>query len=144
MSSLILPASARPTISDIEKARMLAEIDCDEIDAAPIQGNRVLVMQWIRDKVGSLIASSQTQKEDEWQGKVGLVLKVGPAAFVDDPEVGAKFYGFKCEPGQWVLFSNSDGENFGYLPKGKHTPIIMKILREGEISMVIPRPDFAW
>ena len=44
--------------------------------------------------------------EDEWQGKVGLVLKLGPNAFVDDED--DSFYGQKVDPGEWVVFKVGD------------------------------------
>lgn len=45
--------------------------------------------------------------EDRFQGKVGLVLKVGPTAFKDDSV--AKFGGVTLKPGDWVAYRPSDG-----------------------------------
>jgi len=50
--------------------------------------------------------TDKTLAEDRFQGKVGLVLKCGPMAFVDDG--ATKFGGFKVEPGEWVLYRPSD------------------------------------
>ena len=45
--------------------------------------------------------------EDRFQGKVGLVLKVGPNAFKDDTV--AKFGGVTIKQGDWVAYRPSDG-----------------------------------
>lgn len=50
--------------------------------------------------------TDKTLMEDRFQGKVGLVLKCGPMAFKDDG--ATKFGGFSVEPGDWVLYRNSD------------------------------------
>lgn len=143
-SSLVLPSSYWGVDPDIERAKIYEQIDTDEIENVSLFGNRVLVAKWIRKEIGSLITPEQSRKEDTWQGKVGLVLKVGPIAFRDDPAVGIDWCGLKCEPNDWVLYSKQDGEDFGWRPKGKHTYVEMKILREGDIAMVLPRPDFAY
>lgn len=46
-------------------------------------------------------------QEDRFQGKVGLVLKIGPTAFQDDSV--AKFGGVVVEPGDWVMYRPTDG-----------------------------------
>lgn len=50
--------------------------------------------------------TDKTLMEDRFQGKIGLVLKCGPMAFVDDG--ATKFGGFSVEPGDWVLYRPSD------------------------------------
>ena len=51
--------------------------------------------------------TDKTLAEDRFQGKIGLVLKVGPTAFADG---GGKWYGgVTVEPGDWVVYRPSDG-----------------------------------
>ena len=45
--------------------------------------------------------------ENRFQGKMGLVLKLGPLAFQDD--ANAKFGGVQIEVGDWVMYRPSDG-----------------------------------
>ena len=52
-----------------------------------------------------IILVDDTRGEDVHQGKVGLVLKMGPTCFVDDE--GNKFRDIK--EGDWVVFRPSDG-----------------------------------
>ena len=47
--------------------------------------------------------------EDRYQGKVGMVLKKGPRAFVDDPANRVEFHGQDVAPGDWVVYRSSDG-----------------------------------
>ncbi len=54
-----------------------------------------------------LHAPDNALAEDRFQGKVGLVLKVGPTAFQDDSV--AKFGGVTVKPGDWVMYRPSDG-----------------------------------
>ena len=93
-----------------------------ELDDLDIAFNDVLVAKYIRDEiVPGLVASAETQKEDSWQGVVGLVLKLGPTAFQDDERtkfpwerwIAAGLVSTAGEapfkPGDWVLYRNSDG-----------------------------------
>jgi hypothetical protein len=79
-----------------------------DLDDIELFFNDVLVAKYIRSQIGAgLIAAAETQREDVWQGVIGLVLKTGPTAFVDD--ANNKFHGLKVERGDWVLYRNSDG-----------------------------------
>src|SRR5436853_7596118 len=71
--------------------------------------NRVLVATYIAPErtKGGIIRVDRTLAEDRFQGKVGLVIKCGPLAFVDDKV--AKFGGATVKPGDWVTFRPSDG-----------------------------------
>jgi hypothetical protein len=51
--------------------------------------------------------SDNSISEDRFQGKVGLVLKVGPLAFLDDKTNG--FGGVQVKPGDWIIYRPSDG-----------------------------------
>jgi co-chaperonin GroES (HSP10) len=55
---------------------------------------------------GGLILSDVSRREDEFQGKVGLVLKMGPVAFTED---GTHRWGDQAPAvGDWVLFKVGD------------------------------------
>lgn len=71
--------------------------------------NMVLVVTYIRPKIskGGIHLADTTLKEDEYQGKVGLVLKKGPLAYVDDKV--EKFAGCNVNPGDWVVYHALDG-----------------------------------
>jgi len=70
-------------------------------------GSDVLVALYIRPQKtkSGIILADTTRDEDRWQGKAGLILKLGPTAYIDDE--GSKFRDLK--EGDWVVFRPSDG-----------------------------------
>ena len=74
-------------------------------------GWHVLVLQYVRpDSFRTsggvqLYTAPTSQKEDEYQGRCGLVLALGPDAYADK----AKFLsGAWCKPGNWVSWRNME------------------------------------
>lgn len=134
---------ARPRVDgDEEKRKILDKIGIDLRDIERLCfGNRVLVAKWVPEKQGSLYTGRDTENEHKWQGKTGLVLYVGPAAFQDDPQAG-QFYGAHVEIGEWVHYRASDGRDADFQPDGSFEKIPCRILLDVEIAGVIPRPDF--
>lgn len=103
-----------------------------------LMGNQVLLGVYIRSNETKLGGSTfylpdQTVKEDEWQGKAGLVLKKGPTAFVSDKNYD--FKGQDVEVGDWVSVWVSDGR------KIKVNDQLCRIVMDTEIRMKIPAPD---
>lgn len=86
-----------------------------EIPDGLVMFSRILVAVYqppiVEKTGGGVFLASSIQDEDReealWQGKVGLLIKMGPQAYVDDD--GVKFHGQKCEVGDWVWFRPSDG-----------------------------------
>lgn len=82
--------------------------------------------------------TDKTLAEDRFQGKVGLVLKLGPLAFKDDG--ATKFGDFTVEPGDWVIFRNSDAWEFfikdhtGAANDGIPVRLIEDIFIKGRVS----------
>ena len=82
-------------------------------DVEPV-GARVLVVVYEREKVegdvrtksGNLIlprgSTTSTLGQDKWQGRVGLVIALGPLAFKDDDT--HKWGDVRPEVGDWVMF----------------------------------------
>jgi len=75
-------------------------------------GNRVLVAIYIAPEktAGGVYRSTQTLKEDVYQGTVGLVIKKGKRAFHDDENVLKFFHDESVDVGDWVLFRQGDGK----------------------------------
>ncbi len=104
-------ASARKTTqialaSDPKQALIDAVGDLSTID---IFHNQILVAIYVRSEktAGGIIRPQGNVEEDEYQGKVGLVLKKGPSAFLDNDE--DDFQGQNVEIGDWVVFRVGDG-----------------------------------
>jgi len=71
--------------------------------------SQVLVGVYVRPEKskGGIITITKTRDEDKYQGKVGIILKMGPNAF-RDPN-GVWFSGSRFAVGNWVVFRASDG-----------------------------------
>ena len=103
-------AAARKTqalsqAQDPRKALLEAVGDLSDVE---VYYNQILVGTYVRPNVtkGGIIRPEENVKEDEYQGKVGLVLKVGPSAFVSDDE---DFMGQNVEVGDWIVYRVGDG-----------------------------------
>ena len=97
--------------SEDPKAKILEMVG--NLDDIQVLGSRVLVGTFVapRKTKGGIILTDQTIDEDRWQGKVGLVLKLGPAAFKYDG--GYAYEGPKPECGQWVEYRPADTAEVG-------------------------------
>jgi hypothetical protein len=98
--------------------------------------NDILVAKYIRGKVSEhLEAAAETQREDVWQGVCGLVLKMGPTAFVDDEHT--KFPTSKWRrpvvPGDWVLYRSSDGWDKDIQMVGEYSAVKCRIIQDAHI-----------
>jgi len=141
-SSIIRPTLFAPINPDEERKKILAEIGDDLTAFGRLCfGNRLLVAKYVPEKQGSLLAAPQTKQEAKWQGKTGLVIYRGAAAFQDDPQAGS-FYGDSAEVGDWIWYRYSDGLDVDYVPAGTFKKISLRCLIDTEVCGVIPRPDF--
>lgn len=105
--------------------------------------NYVMVATYIRPSVtaGGILLPDDTLAEDRFQGKVGLVVKKGPLAFVDDPV--AKFGGVDINEGDWVFYRAADGfELFSVDPKDGGTSC--RLFEDTKIMGRVPRPALVW
>lgn len=102
--------------------------------------NDVVVAIYIRpDRTKSgLILTDRTRDEDKYQGKVGLVVKMGAEAF-NDPS-GNWFQGVNVKVGDWVWFRASDG--FALSINDREG--LCRVLKDTSIRGTIPRPDMIW
>lgn len=83
----------------------------DMLDDVDVFKALVLVATFQRDKLGKnskLLAANTTKKEDIYQGRVGLVVRIGPLAFVDNKDV--QFAGKRVDPGDFCFYTPADGK----------------------------------
>jgi co-chaperonin GroES (HSP10) len=86
---------------------------------------------------GGIILTAQTLAEDDFQGKVGLLMKVGPEFETKDGN--AKFFGDKMpKVGDWVMFRVGDTYSFK-VRKKTFRMCEAKMLRAG-----VSKPDVIW
>jgi hypothetical protein len=94
---------------------------------------------------GGVIIANETVKDDKHQTKVGLVLKVGPSAFVD--AAGVWFRDENGEPdapgvGDWVVFRLSDGWTLTLQQNGIKQ--LCRVFDDTSIRMKISDPDMVY
>ena len=114
-----------------------------QLDQVKLFGNHILVAVYERPKTAqygtlTLDLPDATRGEDKYQGKVGLVVALGPQAYVDDEQT--QFHGQKVEEGDWVVFKPSDGWQVT-LTGGQ---VLCRVLVESQIRMKIGSPDAVW
>ncbi len=96
--------------------------------------NRVLVASFVASErtAGGIIRPQKSMDEDRFQGKVGLVLKMGPIAFCfpEDPE-GTD----APEIGDWVLYRPADSYEIGI---GEGAPC--RVIYDDLVQMIVENP----
>lgn len=106
--------TAYRTIEGLSQARTPAEFKkvvmekVGDLSGVGVMFNMVLLAIYIRPETtaGGIIRPTENVTEDVYQGKTGLVLKLGPNAFQDDGEY--QFFGQKFEVGEWGVFKVGD------------------------------------
>lgn len=94
-----------------------------------------------------IILSDRTLEEDLHQGKLGLIVKMGPNAFQDDENV--KFRDEeRCKVGDWVYFRPSDGWRATYntlkASTSKENLVNLRLLRDTSIRGRVSNPDLIY
>jgi len=108
------------------------------VDSVEVFNNQVLVAVYTRpEKTKSgIYLTSGTRDEDKIQGKVGLVLKKGPQAFVDPSNNW--FEGIDISLDDWVFFRPSDGWSVTI------NNVVCRMLDDTNIRGRIQAPDQVW
>lgn len=116
-----------------------------DLDDFEVNFGYLLVAKYIREDVGTsgvLIAAEQTKLEDKWQGKVGLVLKIGPLAFKSD--ANRDFGGASAKIGEWLYYSSSDGRDVDIRCLDGLNVTHCRLLHDAEIIGKVRYPDRIW
>lgn len=118
------------------KEKLLSELG--DLSNIEIFNNQILVAIYIRPNKtkGGIILTDGTVQEDLYQGKVGLLVKMGPAAFQD--ENGQWFNNESFNLHDWLVFRPSDGWSVNV------NGVQCRMLSDTQIKMRIPTPDVAW
>jgi len=105
-----------------------------------VMHNDVLIAVYLRPDTKKIEGSEKvlylpdgTRKEDEYQGKAGLVVKKGPLAFLSDENYD--FKGQDVNPGDWVAIWVSDGR------KIQINGVLCRMVEDRHIRLKIPAPD---
>ena len=96
--------------------------------------NRLIVGSYVASHItpGGIIKPQKLLDEDRYQGKVGLVLKLGPIAFKFDEDPEGKN---APKVGDWVLYRAADTSEIGI---GEGAPC--RVLYDDSVIMVVDDP----
>jgi len=105
------------------------------LEGLTVLGARVLVGVYVPPEVtkSGIILTTNSRTESNYQGKVGLVLALGPIAFQDDPT--HRFGSRTPVIGDWVVFNV--GDTFG-LELGQRRA---RNVEDVDVHMIITDPD---
>ena len=107
-------------------------------EIAPLGAGVLLVMYKRPNKTASgIFLSDKTVDEDKYQGKVGLVAKLGPLAFEEDEN---HHWGGRVPAiGDWVMVNVGDAWGFD-LPNDRRARIIDDV----NVKAILQQPDVVW
>ena len=100
----------------------------------------VLVATYIQPEKtkGGIILADRSLAEDRFQGKVGLVIKIGPLAFKDD-QIN-KFGGVMIEELDWVMYRASDGMEMFFVDETGRNGTPCRLVEDVNIKARISHP----
>jgi co-chaperonin GroES (HSP10) len=109
-----------------------------DLSGVHLMADTILIGTYIRPQktAGGIIRPDMNVAEDVWQGKAGLVLKLGPAAFQDTTEYS--FGGDTAEVGDWVVYKVGDAWSLNI----KGYPC--RLLRDVSIRLKVDDPSIVF
>lgn len=110
--TVVVPHRAIERIANADNPREAIAEAVGDLSDIDIAGDKVLIGTYIRPTktAGGIIRPDMNIQEDVWQGKVGLVLKLGQDAFKDTPDFS--FGGWFVDVGQWCVYKVGDAWSF--------------------------------
>lgn len=109
-----------------------------DISGVEIFNNQILCAVYIRPEKtkGGIILTDNVRGEDRFQGKVGLLIGMGPAAFQD--ESGQWFNNSSFKLHDWLVFRPSDG--WSVTVNG----VLCRMMSDTQVKARISSPDEVW
>lgn len=135
-----MPAALMDHGTNDPKQALLQKVG--DLSGIQIYGSDVLVAVYMRPEKtkAGIILTDNMRGEDAHQGKVGLIVKMGPTAYRD--ESGNKFR--DIEEGMWATFRASDGFPVLLNPNNSVTSkdaVLCRIITDINIRMTTSEPD---
>jgi hypothetical protein len=146
-----MPATAlKPKIlPDIERQQILDKLG--DLSHITIAQNEFLMAVYVRSNrsPGGLYLTDKTVKEDVYQGKVGLVVKIGDACRFErvDPKTNV-VYGVPVKLYDWVVVKPSDtwalDVNADPEAMKREDFVTCRLAYDDMVRMVIDTPNMVW
>ena len=128
-------AMAKPKDAADPRPAMLAKLG--DISGVELFHNQALCMVFVQDKIGLIHRPDVSKAEDLYQGKVGLVVALGPTAFKNDPE-GRWTWKTPINIGDWLAFRASDSLLM------KVNGVECRLLTDTAVRARIDNPTLIW
>lgn len=124
-----------------QRAALLADT-AEAVKHIRLMRNRVLVATYVEPErtAGGIILTDKRLDESRFQGKVGLVLKIGPMAFVFPDEIPTE----APNVGDWVFYRASDATECGVKVAGTRQGVLCRHIHDDNIVGVINDPELIW
>lgn len=126
------------TMSHDEDPREKLMRELGDLSSVEVFNTQILVAVYIRPQKtkSGIYLTDKTTEEDRYQSKVGLVLKKGPSAFIDDNNQW--FKNVDVEVGDWIVHRPSDGWSITI------NGVLCRMLEDTSIKGKIDGPDRVW
>lgn len=136
--ALVMPSRNIEDLSQASSPEQFKKVLMSKIgnlDDVEVLYNSILLAIYIRPEktVGGIYRPTANVEEDIWQGKAGLVLKLGPNAFEDDGDYN--FHGQKAVPGEWVVFKVGDAWSLNI------NNVACRLVRDSSIRLKVKDPN---
>lgn len=122
-----------------------------DLSEAVIAQNEVLLAMYMRPEktAGGIIMPHQNLREDRYQGKVGLVVKIGEACrFQRTNSVTGVTYGIPVDLHDWVVVRTSDTWSLDINPNPNVSDpnafTLCRLVFDDQIRMKVPHPGMVW
>ena len=137
-----------PVKIDYERKEILDKLG--DLSKVEIANNEVLLAIYIRSNrsPSGIYLTDKTVKEDEYQGKVGLVVKIGPACKFVRTNAEGITYGLDIRLHDWVVVRPSDtwaldiNADATELDRGKF--VKCRLVYDDMIRLRVPSPGIVW
>jgi co-chaperonin GroES (HSP10) len=118
------------------KEKLVAELG--NLSTVELFNNQILCAVYIRPTKtkSGIYLSDKTADEDRYQGKVGLLVSMGPAAFHD--QSGEWFGSSTFKLHDWLVFRPSDGWSVNV------NGVLCRVLSDTQVKARISSPDQVW
>jgi hypothetical protein len=140
----VLSASKIAQISQSNDPRAAIITAVGDLSGVKVAADLVLLGTYIRNEktAGGIIRPTEVLKEDEYQGKVGLVLKAGPIAYAnwetDMEDTGDVEAGEMAKLHTWVVYQIKDAWPM------QINGTACRVIAYDKIRMQIPNPSMVF
>jgi len=133
----ITPAKIMQMSREIDPKKAILDGVGTALDRIQVFGSQLLVGTFIESErtAGGIIKPNKTVDESLWLGCMGLVLKKGPRAFVDEPEVNVFWHGQDIEVGDWAVFRFSSAWELHL------NGVSVRLVDDRDVKAVIDNPE---